>query len=59
MPSERFGKKRTNEQYLVCKDCLLKKAESRRDQTAAENAITIFSLEQAYDSSSRLILMLL
>jgi len=46
-PSESFGKKRADEQNLVCNDCLQKKAESRRDKMA-ELATSTISLDQAF-----------
>ncbi len=49
MPSESFGKKRTNEQNLVCKNCLPKKAKNSRNQTAAEQGISTLSLDEAYE----------
>ncbi len=49
MPSESFGKKRTNEQNLVCKKCLRKKAENSRNQTAPEQGISTLSLDEAYE----------
>lgn len=49
MPSESFGKKRTNEPNLVCKNCLPKKAKNSRNQTAAEQGISTLSLDEAYE----------